>query len=239
MPRQNRVNPFGELIATESRGTWMGNRGCLHDGEQHIRRPFAGRRWIICVLEFRGRHRTIMAPGRYTELFFLDEATALAAGHRPCAECQRTRYRLFRELWAASNPGLIDALPRGREWKTSALCADEIDRILHLERVNDERGKRTYLAPVPELPTGVVVADGEGTPYLVLDRRLMQWEPGGYTRSVSKPANVLFRVLTPKSIVRTIAQGYPVVVHPSAGRESEDQPARHAGHQPGDEARGA
>jgi hypothetical protein len=110
--------------------------------------------------------------------------------------------------------------PGGQEWKTSALPADEIDRILHLERVNDERGKRTYLAPVSELPAGVLVADGEGTPYLVFERRLMQWEPGGYTRSVSKPAQVLFRVLTPNSIVRTIARGYPVVVHPSAGRDS-------------------
>ena len=90
MPLQNRVTPFGALIATESRGTLMGNRGCLHDEQQRIRRPFVGKRWIICVLEFRGRHRAVMSPGRYTELFFLDEATALAAGHRPCAECQRS-----------------------------------------------------------------------------------------------------------------------------------------------------
>jgi hypothetical protein len=210
MPRQNRVNPCGELIATESRGTWMGNRGCLHDDEQRIRRPFAGRRWIICVLEFRGRHRAIMTPGRYTELFFLDEATALAAGHRPCAECQRTRYRLFRELWAVGNP----------EWKTSVPAADEIDRILHIERVDDKRGKRTYFAPVSELPAGVIVADGEGTPSLVLEQRLMQWEPGGYTRSVPRPESALLRVLTPKSIVLVIARGYPVIVHPSAGRDT-------------------
>ncbi len=199
MPRQNRVNPFGELIAADSRGTLMGNRGCLHDGEQRIRRAFACARWIICVLEFRGRHRTIMRPGHYTELFFLDEATALAAGHRPCAECQRARYNLFRETWAASRPQ-----------------ADEIDRVLHAERLNAERRKRTYLAPVSELPAGVFVADGEGIPYLVLDERLVRWEPGGYTRSIPKPPGADFQVLTPASTVRAISLGYPVTFHPSA-----------------------
>jgi hypothetical protein len=161
-------------------------------------------RWIICVLEFRGRHRAIMTPGRYTELFFLDEATALAAGHRPCAECQRERYRLFRETWAAANPRLV------------ARTADEIDRVLHTERVNGERGKRTYLATVSELPPGVLVADREGLPYLVLEQRLVRWEPGGYGRSIPKPGGVI-QVVTPKSIVRAIAHGYPVMVHPSAG----------------------
>src|SRR5688500_8008085 len=101
MPRQNRVTPFGELIAAPARGTLMGNRGCLHDGDQRIRRLFVGKRWIHCVLEFKGRRRQVMAPGRYTELFFLDESTALAAGHRPCAECQRDRYLEFRRCWMA------------------------------------------------------------------------------------------------------------------------------------------
>ncbi len=206
MPRQNRVTPFGELIATDSRGTLMGNRGCLHDGHQSIRRAFACKRWITCVLEFRGRQRTIMAPGRYTELFFLDEATALAAGHRPCAECQHARYRLFREIWAAANPGLFAG---------PSPSADEIDLALHAERVNGERGKRTYLAPVSELPPGVLVADNEGLPYLVREHGLTQWEPGGYGRTI--PAGgAMFQVLTPKSIVRVIAGGFPVMVHPSA-----------------------
>src|SRR5262245_5520966 len=102
MPLQNRVTPFGDLIATAARGTLMGNRGCLHDDCRQIRRPFALKRWIACVLDFRGRHRTVMAPGRYTELFFLDEATALAAGHRPCAECRHADYVRFRSLWAAA-----------------------------------------------------------------------------------------------------------------------------------------
>src|SRR3954468_18219668 len=92
LPRQNRVTPFGDIVANPARGTLMGNRGCLHDASGRIVRPFRLTNWIYCLLEFKGRHRQVMSPGRYTELFFLDEATALAAGHRPCAECQRGRY---------------------------------------------------------------------------------------------------------------------------------------------------
>ena len=99
MPRQNRVNPFGEIIATPERGTFMGNRGVLHDEEGRIRRKWQGKRWLVCVLEFRGRKRKVMTPRRYTELFFLDEATALAAGHRPCAECRRERFKSFCYAW--------------------------------------------------------------------------------------------------------------------------------------------
>ena len=161
------------------------------------------------MLEFRGRRRTIMSPGQYTELFFLDEATALAAGHRPCAECQHARYRMFREIWAAANPDLIVA---------PSLPADEIDRVLHAERVDGEKRKRTYLAPVSELPSGVMVADNEGLPCLVGEQWLIHWEPGGYGRSVPKPRGSVFQVLTPQSIVRAIMQGYPVMVHSSAGR---------------------
>jgi len=206
MPRQNRVNPFGELISTPARGTLMGNRGCLHDQDQHITRPFVLRRWIICLLEFRGRHREVMTPGRYTELFFLDEATALAAGHRPCAECQRERYLLFREEWAG--PGAARAGSR-------LPSADEMDNVLHAERLDGDGGKRTYFAPVAELPPGVMVVDAEGVPFLVLEKRLARWEPGGYTGSVARPANGSFRVLTPPSIVRAILRGYPVMRHPS------------------------
>jgi hypothetical protein len=132
MPLQNRVTPFGELLATECRGTLMGNRGCLHDDQQQIRRPFAGKRWIICVLEFRGRYRRVMTPRRYTELFFLDEATALAAGHRPCAECQHARYLVFREIWAEANPDLVGA----------SFSADAMDGVLHAERLDSRRRKR-------------------------------------------------------------------------------------------------
>src|SRR3954449_4293664 len=124
MPKQNRVTPFGEIIAIPERGTFMGNRGVLHDAEGRIRRAWQLQRWIVCVLEFRGRQRTVMAPGRYTELFFLDEATALAAGHRPCAECRHARFLDFCNAWGKANPG---------EGRRSRPTADEIDRRLHAE----------------------------------------------------------------------------------------------------------
>src|SRR6516162_4221037 len=103
MPRQNRVTPFGAIIATPERGTFMGNRGILHDDGGRIRRPWQVKRWLLCLLEFRRRKRTVMTPHRYTELFFLDEATGLAAGHRPCAECRHRRYRAFRDAWKLAN----------------------------------------------------------------------------------------------------------------------------------------
>jgi len=208
MPLQNRVTPFGELVATEHRGTLMGNRGCLHDAQRRIRRPFALKRWIVCVLEFRGRHRQVMSPGGYTELFFLDEATALAAGHRPCAECQRARYILFREIWSAANS---DLLAGGR------CSADEMDEVLHRERLDNQRRKRTYPSSLSELPAGVLAADPEGVPFLVLnDGLILRWQPGGYSRDLPLPADPV-SVLTPKSIVMAIAAGYPVGIHPSAG----------------------
>ena len=207
MPLQNRVTPFGELIATPARGTLMGNRGCLHDDRQRIRRPFAVKRWIICVLEFKGRHRKVMTPGQYTELFFLDEATALAAGHRPCAECQRARYDLFRVHWAG----------RGR----SVPGADEMDDVLHAERIAEGRAKRTYTERLSRLPSGAMVADEGGKAYLVQDGALLHWTPAGYGARLRPPADSRLRVLTPRSIVRALARGYPAVVHPSARRTGD------------------
>jgi hypothetical protein len=204
VPLQNRVTPFGELIATPARGTLMGNRGCLHDGARRIRRPFAVKRWIMCVLQFKGRHRTVMAPGQYTELFFLDEATALAAGHRPCAECQRHRYDLFRAHWAG----------RGRPLPS----ADAMDEVLHAERLDRRRTKRTYTERLSRLPSGVMVADGAGQAYLVEAGGLLPWTPDGYGARVGRSAATRCRVLTPRSIVRALARGYPVTRHVSAVR---------------------
>src|SRR6476469_9350587 len=104
-PLQNRVTPFGEIVAVPERGTMLGNRGILHDADGRLRRRWAGRAWICCLLEFRGRRDPVMAPGHYTRLFFLDEPTALAAGHRPCAYCRRTAYLAFRSAWADANAG--------------------------------------------------------------------------------------------------------------------------------------
>ena len=164
MPRQNRVTPFSTLIATSARGTLMGNRGCLHDGHGQIRRAFRSQRWIICLLEFKNRHNTIMTPGHYTELFFLDEATALAAGHRPCAECQRDRFNLFRGFWARANPTLANGIRP---------AATVIDAALHIERMATSTPPRTLCSSIDDLPDGTFITDDEQTAYLVLNHRAM------------------------------------------------------------------
>jgi hypothetical protein len=198
MRRQNRVTPFGAMIATPARGTLMGNRGCLHDDDGRIRRSFVGKRWIHCLLEFKGRRRQVMAPGRYTELFFLDEATALAAGHRPCAECQRDRYVEFRRHWTAARGGAGGAVP-----------VDALDAVLHAERLDDERRQRTYVEPWGRLPDGVMVAD-DARAYLVRHGELLPWSAEGYGPPVRASSEAPLRVLTPRSIVATIRQGYRV-----------------------------
>src|SRR5262249_37631086 len=137
MPRRNRVTPFGEIIACPERGTFMGNRGILHDRCGDVRRAWQVRRWLVCVLEVRGRQGTIMAPNRYTELFFLDEATALAAGHRPCFECRRAWFLAFRDAWAKGN--CVGSDP-------GAIRAAAIDDRLHAERLGADRSKRTFRA---------------------------------------------------------------------------------------------
>jgi len=146
MPRQNRVTPFGDIIATPERGTFMGNRGVLHDREGRIQRAWQVKRWLVCVLEFRGRRRQVMSPSRYTELFFLDEATALAAGHRPCAECRRARFLDFCHAWEKVHP-VDDGASRP--------TADAIDRRLHAERLAPDHSS---LASLDDLPDGVFVS---------------------------------------------------------------------------------
>ncbi|HEU4370055.1 MAG TPA: hypothetical protein VFV05_17675 [Methylomirabilota bacterium] len=207
MPRQNRVTPFGELIATPARGTLMGNRGCLHDPEGRIRHSYVGKRWIICVLEFKGRQRRVMTPGRYTELFFLDEATALAAGHRPCAECQRGRYLEFRGHWAAA---------RRLAAAAGAPSVDDLDDVLHAERVDAQQRRRTYVERWSRLPDGVMVADDDDRACLVHAGRHLPWTPSGYGPARRKAPAAVLRVLTPRSIVAAIRHGYPVQLHQSA-----------------------
>ncbi len=205
MPRQNRVTPDSHLIASRARGMFMGNRGCLHDDTGNIRRSYATRRWIICVLEFKNRKRALMQPGRYTELFFLDEATALAAGHRPCAECQRERYNVFRRLWADV---------RG----VTHISADELDAALHAERLNADGSKRTYRAALADLPDGVIVRLDQrpDADYLVFGDRLLRWTPFGYVEPIPRPSDVIVTVLTPSSTVKVLAVGYSPRIHPSA-----------------------
>jgi hypothetical protein len=184
----------------------MGNRGCLHDAHRRIRRTFVGTRWIICVLQFKGRRRPVMAPGRYTELFFLDEATALAAGHRPCVECQRARFARFREHWRAANPW-----PAGRAGPSAA----DLDAALHAERLHGRGRRRTHTARASALPAGAMIADGAGRAYLVHGDHLLRWAPDGYGEGIARPSAEVI-VLTPASVVRALADGYPVAVHATA-----------------------
>jgi hypothetical protein len=159
----------------------------------------------VCVLSFRGRKRTVMLPGRYTELFFLDEATALSAGHRPCAECRRERFNAFRAAWQMGL-GL-----------SSPPTADEMDRQLHAERLGPHRVKQTFVAELKELPSGVFIqhdAGGGEKPYLVWDDDLLAWSPGGYRQRLARPRNAEVVVLTPSSTVEVIRAGYvPEILH--------------------------
>jgi hypothetical protein len=206
--RRNRVTPLSELVADPARGLVYGNRGCLHDAAGQIRRRYAGRRWIACRLRFRGWHRTpLLAPGRFTELFFLDEATAMAAGHRACALCRREDYDRLVALWRDLHPG--------------RLGADAIDAQLHGERVaTATRAQRHHEAPLESLPDATFVLRA-GAPWLVLRGQLLAWTPAGYTERVPRPARGRAVVITPPSLVEVLRAGWRGVVpllHPSASR---------------------
>jgi hypothetical protein len=195
VPLRNRVTPLGELVAHPARGLVYGNRGCLHDDEGRIVRRFQVRRWIACRLEFKGWHRApLMQPGRFTELFFLDEATAFAAGHRPCALCRREDYARFLVLAGATG-------------------ADDADRRLH-----DERLGRRRRAPFASLPDATFVLH-EGEPWLVHGDRLLRWTPAGYSARLRRPERGRATVLTPPSLVEILRSGWSGAVpllHPSA-----------------------
>lgn len=200
MPLQNRVSPYGELFRTPARGTMMGNRGGpIHNENREIVRPFLNRRWIACVLEFRGRRRVVMSPRRYTELFFLDEAVAFAAGHRPCAECRRERFNAFKRSWR-NDPGLR---------------ADEIDVELHRARIDSGRRKVTYRASLPSLPNGAFI-DLDAGAWLVWDDSLLLWSPERYTARRPRPQDLTVTVLTPSPIIRCLRRGYIPGIHDSA-----------------------
>jgi hypothetical protein len=206
MGLQNRVTPLGELIATPHRGLVYGNRGCLHDDSRRIRRRSDGKRWIACRLRFRGRRRgPLMAPGRYTELFFLDEATAMAAGHRPCAECRREDYNRLSEIWVRLGLG--------------APGADAIDARLHGERVDPAtHGHRLHRAPLGSLPDGAFVLENDHA-WLVHTDALLRWTPGGYAERRPKPRGAAARVITPPSLTEVLRSGWDPgvpLLHPSA-----------------------
>jgi hypothetical protein len=203
---RNRVTPLGELVADPGRGLVYGNRGCLHDGAGRIRRRYNGRRWIACRLQFKDwLRRPLLQPGRFTELFFLDEATAFAAGHRPCALCRREDYDRFGAIWCGLHPGEAGA--------------DAIDARLHAERVDPEtRAHRLHPAPVDDLPDGAFVLLG-GEPRLVLGDRLPAWTPAGYVDPVVRARGQAAELITPPSLVAVLRSGWRGAVpllHPSA-----------------------
>jgi hypothetical protein len=202
VPRQNRVTPQGEIVSASERGTLMGNRGVLHDGSSRIVRPWQLIRWIACVTEFRGRWRPVMAPDRWTELFFLDEATALAAGHRPCAHCRSCDYQRFRGAWSGA---------RGIE----PASAEAIDRVLHDDRLIGRREKRTYLEQRDALPDGAMVLL-DGDPWLVRGGDLLRWSLAGYGARRSGRIPERLEVLTPRSAVAALSAGYESALHASA-----------------------
>ena len=182
MPLRNRVTPLGELVAHPGRGLVYGNRGCLHDEAGRIRRRWATRRWIACRLEFKDWHRApLMQPGKFTELFFLDEATAFAAGHRPCALCRRGDYERF--LAQLGAPG-----------------ADAVDARLHAERLTRREGR------IDELPDGAFVLH-DGEPHLVLGQELLRWTPAGYDGRLPRPGGAA-PVITAPSFLEVLAAGW-------------------------------
>lgn len=207
MPLQSRVSPFGDLFADASRGTLMGNRGGrLHNDARTLgSRRWASRQWICCRLSFNDRQRQVWGAS-YTELFFLDEVTALAAGHRPCFECRRADAEAFANAWS-----------RGQT-QTSRARAGEIDDVLHAERL-DGRRKRRHARNINTLPDGVMVVRGDEA-YAVRGAELLRWTSQGYDTSLPRPDGGSVEVLTPPSILAALKAGYPPSWHPGAERET-------------------
>jgi hypothetical protein len=203
MPLQNRVSPFGDLAAVAARGLFLGNRGGrFHtDAKTLTARRWASRQWICCVLDFKGRRRDVW--GRfYTELFFLDEPTALAAGHRPCFECRRKDAEAFAERWREAHR------LRTRPY------AGEMDEVLHRERLRG-RAKRLHRRKIEDLPDGAFVALGEGA-FALQGDALLRWTPEGYDARKKRPRGVAVDVLTPPAILAVLSAGYQPRWHPSA-----------------------
>ncbi|MEP7232230.1 MAG: hypothetical protein ABI691_18350 [Ginsengibacter sp.] len=195
---QNRVDPCGNIIDTTARGAWLGNRGQLHDDTKFIQRPFKLKAWLTCVLQFKERRRTVMSRGLYTELFFFDESSAFSAGHRPCCECRRQDYYRFKMYWLKGNP----------DYKfTEKTSIQQIDAILHTERLNHAGNKVTYLDNIDNLPGGTFIFMNE-QPWLISGNLLHRWNTFGYDTHLSLLKNQMVTVLTPRSIVNTFSAGY-------------------------------
>jgi len=203
MPLQNRVDPWGNIRAVSARGSLLGNRGILHNNSNQIVKPYQHQGWVTCKLKFKKRKRRLMSPGNYTELFFLDEATAFSAGHRPCCECRRERYLEFKDYWVSAN----------RNKRVNDVKASEINKYLHKERVH-RREKITFKASIKDLPDGAVFS-ADNSAYLIFKSRIYLWSFEGYTLSNNPDIPDEVDVLTPKSIVSIYNLGFLPGIHAS------------------------
>ena len=210
MPLQNRVTPFSAIEAVDSRGLVMGNRGCLHGDDRELRsQRWRTRSWIVCRLAWKSRRRRLMTPGSWTELFFLDEAVALAAGHRPCGYCRRDDYRAFLACWAAGIGWNLARPPR----------QPDVDASLHADRVDRQGRQRHHDARLDRLPDGCFVRlPDDSTPWLVHGARLHPWSHAGYGPPVRRPAGITLCVITPAATVAALAAGYTPILHPSTAQ---------------------
>ncbi len=212
MTLQNRVTPFAEIVAVPERGSFMGNRGRIHNARRELEtRHWERKAWITCLLQFKGRHRQVMAPSTYTELFFLDEATAFAAGHRPCGECRRADAKRFKNLWLEANGALLQG-------KSGTMA--NMDAILHSERIGRDGTQRRWAARLSELPDGVMVLlDDPRAAFLLQQGYLYLWSPAGYVERRTIPSGRTVTVLTPPSVTHVLAAGYRPAVHRSKGQD--------------------
>lgn len=208
-PLQNKVDPWGELHALRMVGTLMGNRGILHDPDDHIVRRWANKSWVCCSLNETFQKRSPFSAGTYSELFFLDEATAYAAGHRPCRTCRRAEHDAFNKAWTAANATEIPSA--GRVW----LPISQIDAHLHGERVGPDRRKRIHEARLGDLPVGAMFTLDEAA-FLVGPSGLRRWTFNEYEAAPDIRADTLVGLLTPPSIVAAIRHGLKVGLHQSA-----------------------
>ena len=210
MARRNRVDPWGDLHAVDGRGLLTGNRGCLVDDTSTVARHHRGPLWISCLTEFRGWRHPLDAPARWTPLFFLDDAVALAAGHRPCGFCRRDAYNVYRDAVTAAVGS-----PR-------PLHATDLNRLLATERLRRGRGidrgrdRRLWTTPIDDLPAGTVILGDDHRPRLVLSDHTMRFTFTGWVDSQERPRRTSVEVVTPPTSVAALARGYVPVLHPSA-----------------------
>jgi len=210
MPRRNRVDPLGDLHAVPDRGMFTGNRGCLVGDDGEVVRHHRGQLWITCLTEYRGWRVALARPGRWTPIFFLDEAVALAAGHRPCGLCRRDRYQAYRDAVSSSEAS-------GR-----TLDAQDLNRRLALERLGRGRGidraadRIMWTEQIDRLPSGTVIVDREGRPQLLLDGRQLLFTFSGWAGPTPRPRSIQVQVLTPPTSVTALTNGYIPVLHPTA-----------------------